>query len=92
MFVYDGFTHLYHFWLSPIQDPRILQKPVSPNLSKALQNQNIRTASYTLPDGTIVDPRQKVKYDLLFFSFSVPFIVVLLSSLSYNCWQKSFMT
>lgn len=50
----------YPFWLT--QDPRVPQKPVSPNLSRALQNQNIRTATYTLPDGTIIDPRQPVKY------------------------------
>ena len=34
--------------------------PQSPNLSRALQNQNLRTASYILPDGTIIDPRQQV--------------------------------
>ncbi len=49
-----------------MQDPRVPQKPVSPNLSRALQNQNVRTASYTLPDGTIIDPRQQVIHDSLF--------------------------
>lgn len=38
-------------------------KPMSPNLSRALQNQDLRAASYTLPDGTIVDPRQRVTHD-----------------------------
>lgn len=47
----------------PTQDPRAPQKPMSPNLSRALQNQNVKTASYTLPDGTIVDPRQQVTHD-----------------------------
>lgn len=42
------------------QDPRALQKPMSPNLSGALQNQYLKSASYTLPDGTIRDPRQQV--------------------------------
>ena len=40
---------------------------MSPNLSRALQNQNVKTASYTLPDGTIVDPRQQVTHDSWFF-------------------------
>lgn len=61
---YYGFTLLYHSRPPPTQDPRIPQKPVSPNLSRALQNQNIKTASYTLPDGTIIDPRQQVNHDL----------------------------
>ena len=34
---------------------------MSPNLSRALQNQDLRGATYTLPDGTIVDPRQPVQ-------------------------------
>ncbi|XP_047189847.1 unconventional myosin-XV [Scophthalmus maximus] len=38
-------------------DPRVPQRPMSPNLSRALQNQDLKTASYTLPDGTIIDPR-----------------------------------
>lgn len=57
---YYSFTFLYLSRSLPTQDPRIPQKPVSPNLSRALQNQNVRTASYTLPDGTIIDPRQQV--------------------------------
>lgn len=40
--------------------------PQSPNLSRALQNPNVRTASYTLPDGTIIDPRQQVIHDSFF--------------------------
>lgn len=40
-----------------LQDPRV---PMSPNLSRALQNQNLKSATYTLPDGTIVDPRNQV--------------------------------
>lgn len=51
------------------QDPRAIQKPLSPNLSGALQNQNLKTASYTLPVGTIVDPRQQVIHD--FWSFTL---------------------
>lgn len=45
----------------------MLQRPMSPNLYKALQNPNLKTASYTLPDGTVIDPRQQVTHDLLLF-------------------------
>lgn len=62
---YELNIFFYHSYMT--QDPYMPQKPMSPNLSKALQNQNIKTASYTLPDGTIIDPRQQVTHDLLVF-------------------------
>lgn len=37
----------------------LIQQPISPNLTKALNNPALREASYTLPNGTIViDPKK----------------------------------
>lgn len=60
---YYSCTLLHHSPPPPTQDPRVPQKPMSPNLSRALQNQDLKKASYTLPDGTIIDPREQVTHD-----------------------------
>lgn len=57
---------------------------MSPSLYKALQNQNVKTASYTLPDGTILDPREQVNmicsYFIIKYTFycCIPFLCLLL--------------